>query len=378
MPYTGRHIHYILHKYRDWRLDSNGGCIYHVRYQNRYNHHKRFSCSANAPSSGSDGSSVQLPSIAGGVNPSNSSSLIPANSTSIPRTDSSDNNLPRGAIVGIAIGSGLTCVFLVITTMLLLIRQRHKTDDIINGSSTQLKKIPAYDQNTPGNGELGNNTVDDAAPNKPRGPWSPTSLNPHPTSSELESREAGATLELDSTPVSPIALRVPSSIAGYPSTTVCPSSSVGPRSYGQTNPNQLTAEPRVGQSSSQASFYTRSNPTGSPVSPVFPHASSSRVNGGSYGGISMPSSPDPPQSFTHNAQRPRTPTTINRHSSRMTSNGAGPYLTADRALGDGYWEAEAQQLEADARECLSGEAVSDKVGQGNTREYHEHLRDLRT
>ena len=61
---------------------------------------------------------------------------------------------------------------------------------------------------------------------------------------------------------------------------------------------------------------------------------------------------DPPKSssFTYNAQRPQIPATISRHSPHMTSNGAGPYLTADRALSDGYWEAEAQQLDADAKE----------------------------
>jgi hypothetical protein len=61
---------------------------------------------------------------------------------------------------------------------------------------------------------------------------------------------------------------------------------------------------------------------------------------------------DPPKSpsFTYNAQRPQIPTTISRHSYRMVSNGAGPYLMADRALGDVYREAEAQQLDADAKE----------------------------
>ena len=60
---------------------------------------------------------------------------------------------------------------------------------------------------------------------------------------------------------------------------------------------------------------------------------------------------NPPKSpfFTYNAQRPQIPIMISRHSSRMTSNGAGPYLTADRALGDGYWEAEAQKLDTDAK-----------------------------
>lgn len=84
---------------------------------------------------------------------------------------------------------------------------------------------------------------------------------------------------------------------------------------------------------------------------------------------------DPP-SFTYNAWGPQIPITINRHSSRMTSNGAGPYLTADRALGDGYWEAEAQQLDADAKEGLNNEARPNEDG-GSTREYH-HLRNLQS
>jgi len=61
----------------------------------------------------------------------------------------------------------------------------------------------------------------------------------------------------------------------------------------------------------------------------------------------------------------------------MTSNGAGSYLTADRALGDGYWEAEAQQLDVDAKEGLNNEARSNEDG-GSTREYHDHLRNLQS
>lgn len=60
----------------------------------------------------------------------------------------------------------------------------------------------------------------------------------------------------------------------------------------------------------------------------------------------------------------------------MTSNGAGPYLTADRALGDGYWEAEAQQLNADSKEGLNTETRLNEEVEGNTREYHDHLRNL--
>jgi hypothetical protein len=77
----------------------------------------------------------------------------------------------------------------------------------------------------------------------------------------------------------------------------------------------------------------------------------------------------------YNAQRPQIPTTISRHSSRMTSNGSGPYLTADRALGDGYWEAEARQLDADAKEGSNNEARPNE-DEGSTREYHDHLRNL--
>ena len=76
---------------------------------------------------------------------------------------------------------------------------------------------------------------------------------------------------------------------------------------------------------------------------------------------------NPPKlpSFTYNAQRLRIPTTTSRHFSRMTSNGVGPYLTADRALGDGYWEAEAQQLDADAKEGTNNEAKPNEEDEGN-------------
>lgn len=58
----------------------------------------------------------------------------------------------------------------------------------------------------------------------------------------------------------------------------------------------------------------------------------------------------------------------------MASNGAGPYLTADRAPGDGYWEAEARQLDADAKEGSNNEARPNE-DEGSTREYHDHLRN---
>ena len=48
----------------------------------------------------------------------------------------------------------------------------------------------------------------------------------------------------------------------------------------------------------------------------------------------------------------------------MTSNGAGPYLTADRALGDGYWEAEAQKLDTDAKEGSNNEARPNEEDEG--------------
>ena len=60
----------------------------------------------------------------------------------------------------------------------------------------------------------------------------------------------------------------------------------------------------------------------------------------------------------------------------MTSNGAGPYLTADRTLDDGYWEAEAQQLDADAKEGSNNEARQNEEDEGSTREYRDHLRNL--
>ena len=60
----------------------------------------------------------------------------------------------------------------------------------------------------------------------------------------------------------------------------------------------------------------------------------------------------------------------------MTSNGAGPHLTADEHWGDGYWEAEAQQLGADAKEGSNNEAKPNEEDEGSTREYHDHLRNL--
>lgn len=251
---------------------------------------------ANAPSFGQDGSSAQSASIAGVINPSNLPSIIPATSAfSTASTDSSNSNLPRGAIIGIAIGSGLTCIFLVITTMLLFLRQRRKNEEVVNSSSIRLKKIPAYDQNTPRNSDPDNTMVESISPRSPREPRSPTSLNPHPMSPQLGSREVSTTSELDSTPVSPITSQIPSTIAGYPSTTTYPSSSVGSRGYGQTLPTQLTSglgDGQLHQSNSQLSFFVRSNPTGSPVSPVFPHASTSNANECTYGGTSMS---DPPK-----------------------------------------------------------------------------------
>lgn len=61
----------------------------------------------------------------------------------------------------------------------------------------------------------------------------------------------------------------------------------------------------------------------------------------------------------------------------MTSNGAGPYLMADKALGDGYWEAEARQLDADAKDGSNNEARPNE-DEGSTREYHNHLRNLQS
>lgn len=50
---------------------------------------------------------------------------------------------------------------------------------------------------------------------------------------------------------------------------------------------------------------------------------------------------------------------------------------ADRALGDRYWEAEAQQLDADAKEGSNNEAGPNE-GEGSTREHHDHLRNLQS
>jgi len=133
--------------------------------------------------------------------------------------------------------------------------------------------------------------VESISPRSPREPWPPTSLNLHPMSPELGSKEVSTTLELDSTPVSPITWRVPSTIAGYPSTATYPSSSIGSRGYGQALPTQLTSGLRDGQlhqSNSQLSFFVRSNPTDSLVSPVFPYASTSKVNECSYGEAANP------------------------------------------------------------------------------------------
>ena len=88
------------------------------------------------------------------------------------------------------------------------------------------------------------------------------------------------------------------------------------------------------------------------------------------------SNPPKSPSFTYNAQRPQIPTTISRHFSRMTSNGAGPYLTADGALGDGCWEAKAQKLDADAKEGSNNEARLNEEDEHSTREYYDRLRNL--
>lgn len=299
--------------------------------------------SSGPPSSGIAASMKGPPSTSGAASASpNSLPTMPAGLLP-PHSLSDHRNLSSGTVAGIAIGTALTCIFLMWATTCFLLRRRRRREM----APIELKDVSSYgqginnDDSPTGAGSQKISEVEDASPQKAQVPWSPTSLNRHPVSPELASREINtmATPELDSTPVTPATPRFPPTSFQQTLSNPFLTPPGASRRLSQGHPAQLTPGMRDGQppqSMSSSANLMRDALSASPLSPIFSGYAGSSIRGASNGGtpfskaLSVPNIVNDPQ-----MPRPRIPTS--RNSSLITGNGGGPYLTAADAIDIGYW-----------------------------------------